>query len=82
MRNPVAIVAITVVALAVVMSLTLLAQQNRYVTVPDGLRFSEFKGYDTWQTVSERKAGSSSNRFRPGSRVNGCRSHRRSRPNG
>jgi hypothetical protein len=30
-----------------------LAQQDRFsVTVPDGLSFSEFRGYETWQTIS------------------------------
>jgi hypothetical protein len=30
-----------------------LAQQDRYsLKVPDGLSFSEFKGYDTWQDVA------------------------------
>ena len=30
-----------------------IAQQDRFVvTVPDGISFSEFRGYDTWQTIS------------------------------
>lgn len=46
------IVAGLVAALTVLFGLTLLAQQDRYsLKVPDGLAFSEFKGYDTWQTV-------------------------------
>ena len=45
--------AITGVALALLLGLTLLAQQDRYtLKVPDGLAFSEFKGYDTWQTIA------------------------------
>ena len=45
--------AIIVVALTVLTGLTLLAQQDRYtLKVPDGLAFSEFKGYDTWQDVA------------------------------
>lgn len=45
--------AITVISLAVLISLTLVAQQDRYtLKVPDGLAFSEFKGYDTWQTIA------------------------------
>ena len=51
--------AITGVVLTLFIALTLLAQQDRYaLRVPDGLAFSEFKGYDTWQTiaVSETKA--------------------------
>ena len=32
---------------------TLLAQQDRYsLKVPDGLAFSEFRGYDTWETIA------------------------------
>lgn len=45
--------AITVIALTVLIGVTLLAQQDRYtLKVPDGLAFSEFKGYDTWQDIS------------------------------
>ncbi len=37
-----------------------LAAQDRYsVQVPDGIAFSEFKGYDTWQVVSVSIPGSS-----------------------
>jgi Cytochrome P460 len=33
--------------------LTLWAQQDRYtLKVPNGLAFSEFKGYETWQTIA------------------------------
>ena len=45
--------AIALVALTVLIGLTLLAQQDRYtLKVPDGLAFSEFRGYDTWQTIA------------------------------
>lgn len=45
--------AITVVVLTCLIGLTVLAQQDRYtLKVPDGLAFSEFKGYDTWQDVA------------------------------
>ena len=50
--------AIIVGVLTVMAAVTLLAQQDRYtLKVPDGLSFSEFKGYDTWETidVSETK---------------------------
>jgi hypothetical protein len=49
---------IAVAGLTVSIALTLLAQQekpqqDRYtLKVPDGLAFSEFKGYDGWQTVA------------------------------
>jgi hypothetical protein len=37
-----------------------LAAQDRYtLTVPDGLAFAEFKGYDTWQDVSVSETASS-----------------------
>ena len=52
--------AITGVALTLLIGLTLLAQQDRYtLKVPDGLAFSEFKGYDTWQTIAVSETGTS-----------------------
>ena len=45
--------AIAGVAVTLVVGLTLGAQQDRYtLKVPDGIEFSEFKGYDTWQTIA------------------------------
>jgi hypothetical protein len=35
-----------------VVSLTLGAQDRFSLKVPNGLAFSEFKGYDTWQTIA------------------------------
>jgi len=56
MRNkqiPAFAFAITVVALTFLSGLTLLAQQDRYtLKVPDGLAFSEIKGYDAWEDVA------------------------------
>ena len=53
MRNKQVTVAMAAVALTVFIGVTALAQQDRYtVRVPDGLAFSEFEGYDTWQTVA------------------------------
>jgi hypothetical protein len=54
MKNqPAPTFAITAVALTLLIGITLLAQQDRYtLKVPDGLAFSEFKGYDTWQTIA------------------------------
>jgi hypothetical protein len=47
-----ALTVLGVTSLAVLGSLTL-AQQDRYaLKVPEGLAFSEFKGYDTWQDVA------------------------------
>jgi hypothetical protein len=45
--------AIATAAFTALVGLTLWAQQDRYsLKVPDGLAFSEFKGYDTWQTIA------------------------------
>ena len=45
--------AIIALVLTVMIGVTLLAQQDRYtLKVPDGLAFSDFEGYDTWQDVS------------------------------
>jgi hypothetical protein len=45
--------AITALPLALFIGVALLAQQDRYtLKVPDGLSFSEFRGYDTWQTIA------------------------------
>jgi len=45
--------AISVKALVILTALTLWAQQDRYtLKVPNGLAFSEFKGYETWQTIA------------------------------
>jgi Cytochrome P460 len=50
-RSASAIVTVAI-TLAVLGSIAL-AQQDRYtLTVPDGLSFSDFKGYDTWQDVA------------------------------
>jgi len=41
------------VALGVMAAAASSSAQDKYsLTVPNGLAFSEFKGYDTWQTVS------------------------------
>jgi len=51
-KKPIPTFAITGVALALFVGLSPLAQQDRYtLKVPDGLAFSEFKGYDAWQTI-------------------------------
>jgi Cytochrome P460 len=52
-KKRVHIFAVTVVALTVLISLTLLAQEDRYtLKVPDGLAFSDIKGYDAWEVVA------------------------------
>jgi hypothetical protein len=46
-------VAIGALALGMLIGVTVLAQQDRYtLKVPDGLAFSDIKGYDTWQDVA------------------------------
>lgn len=54
MKNkPVRALAVIGVALFLLIGLTLLAQPDRYtLKIPDGLAFSEFKGYDDWQTIA------------------------------
>ena len=61
MRNrEVETLVITVLALTVLVGLTLVAQQDRYtLKVPNGLAFSEFRGYDTWQTIAVSETESS-----------------------
>src|SRR5262249_50938097 len=45
--------ALTGTALTVFIGVTGSPQQDRYtLTVPGGLAFSEFRGYDTWQTIA------------------------------
>lgn len=45
--------AIMLGVLTMLAAVTLLAQQDRYtLKVPDGLSFSEFKGYGTWETIA------------------------------
>src|SRR5215471_15856666 len=51
---------ITVLALTALVGLTVVAQQDRYtLKVPNGLAFSEFRGYDTWQTIAVSETESS-----------------------
>lgn len=59
-KKQVPTLALTAVALTVLIGATLLAQQDRYtLKVPDGLAFSEFKGYDAWQDVAVSETESS-----------------------
>ena len=45
-------IAITTVSLAVLGGVAISAQDKYTVQVPGGLAFSEFKGYEAWQTIS------------------------------
>src|SRR5450432_1356167 len=44
--------AILIVVLAVMASMALAAQDRFTVKVPNGLAFSDFRGYETWQDVA------------------------------
>ncbi len=44
--------AIAAVALGVLGGIALAAQDRDSLKIPEGLAFSDFKGYDTWQTVA------------------------------
>lgn len=51
--KPIITFGIAVAALTVSIGVKLLSQEDRYsLKVPDGLAFSEFKGYDAWETIA------------------------------
>jgi hypothetical protein len=53
MRTKTIAMAVIVAASLAVLGRVTLAQQDRYtLRVPDGLAFSEFKGYDSWEDVA------------------------------
>jgi hypothetical protein len=58
-RTPFSAIVIIASLLAVLGSMALAAQDRFTVKVPNGLAFSEFRGYDTWQdvAVSETEEG-------------------------
>ena len=61
MKNE-AILRFAIAGVAFILSIgaALMAQQSRYaLKVPDGLGFSEFKGYDTWQTIAVSETATS-----------------------
>jgi hypothetical protein len=51
-RIPFWLMVIIVVTLAVVGGRAISAQDKYAVRVPNGLAFSEFRGYESWQTVA------------------------------
>jgi Cytochrome P460 len=51
-RTPFSAILIIVVLLAVLGSMAFAAQDRFTLKVPNGLAFSEFRGYDTWQDVA------------------------------
>jgi hypothetical protein len=56
-KNIRAIVIIVVLLLAVVGSMAISAQDKYTLQVPNGLAFSEFRGYEAWQVVSISQDG-------------------------
>ena len=51
-RTPFSAILILAVLLAVLGSMALAAQDRFTLKVPNGLAFSEFSGYETWQDVA------------------------------
>ena len=51
-RIPFRVIASVAVSLAVLGGVALAAQNRHTLKVPNGLAFSEFKGYETWQNVA------------------------------
>jgi len=51
-RIPFRVIASVAVSLAVLGGVALAAQNRQTLKVPNGLAFSEFKGYETWQNVA------------------------------
>src|SRR2546430_15818764 len=51
-RSPPSVIAIIAVLLAVLGSIALAAQDKYTLKVPNGLAFSEFRGYENWQDVA------------------------------
>jgi hypothetical protein len=51
-RPPLPAILIIAIPLAVLGSMALAAQDRLTVKVPNGLAFSEFRGYETWQNVA------------------------------
>ena len=56
-RTPFPAILVVVMLLAVLGSITLAAQDRFTLQVPNGLAFSEFRGYETWQVVSVSQDG-------------------------
>jgi cytochrome P460 len=52
MRNSLPAAAIVAASLAVVGGMAFAAQDRFTLKVPNGIAFSDFKGYETWQTVA------------------------------
>ena len=50
-------IGIIAVSLAVLGGMALAAQDKYTVKVPDGLAFSEFRGYESWQAVAVSQSG-------------------------
>src|ERR1700738_1841392 len=57
-RIPFSVIVIVAVVLAVFGGRAVSAQDKYTVQVPNGLAFSEFRGFEDWQTVSGSQTGS------------------------
>ena len=60
MKRPPLASMLLVSALTFVVSITLGAQDRFAVKSPNGIAFSEFKGYDTWQTIAPSQTDAAS----------------------
>lgn len=56
-RTTSSVIGIIAVSLAVLGGMALAAQDKYTVKVPDGLAFSEFRGYESWQAVAVSQSG-------------------------
>src|SRR5215469_6996466 len=54
---PYTLIALTAVAVTLVGGRAISAQDKYTVEVPGGLAFSEFRGFESWQTVAVSQAG-------------------------
>jgi hypothetical protein len=57
MKNKIMLVAGIPVSLAIAVGFAMAAQDKYTVKVPDGLAFSEFRGYESWETISISQNG-------------------------
>ena len=58
-KIPFPVFSIVLLTLAVLGGMAIAAQDRYTAKVPDGLAFSEFKGYETWQDVAVRQTETS-----------------------
>jgi hypothetical protein len=56
-------VTVIVVSLAVLASISFAAEDRYALKAPNGVAFSEFRGYESWQNVAPMRRRAGSNRF-------------------